>query len=99
MTLDKILMAEYELPEENINDVAEQLTGLGERSSGGEKVEYTEFQRAVRNAGYSAKQVIGILYARNQYAQLIESLASTPPEVGEIIGRVRKYRETGKTEE
>ena len=91
----ELWMAKWDLSEDDIKRSHKNVKSAIDKLRGTQKVDYSLLELRIRDGKRfdvpTAQAIIGILYARGEFVEVIDSLDYVPGEVKEYIEAAKKY--------
>ena len=91
----ELWMAKWDLSEDDIKRSHKNVKSAIDKLRGTQKVDYSLLELRIRDGKRfdvpTAQAIIGILYARGEFVEVIDSLDYVPGEVNEYIEAAKKY--------
>ncbi len=99
----ELWMAKWNLSEDDIKRSIKNINNAVRKLRGDQKMDYSLLELRIRDGKRfdtaTAQAIIGILYARDEFVDLIESLDYVPGEVSRYIQATKKYYQPVKRED
>lgn len=99
----ELWMAKWDLSEDDIKRSHKNVKSAVDKLRDNQKMDYSLLELRIRDGKRfdvpTAQAIIGILYARGEFVQVIESLDFVPAEVARYIEASRKYYQPVRVEE
>lgn len=99
----ELWMAKWDLSEDDIKRSIKNVKTAVDRLRGDQKMDYSLLELRIRDGKRfdvpTAQAIIGILYARGEFVEIIELLDFTPAEVSRYIQAAKKYYQPVRVEE
>ena len=96
-------MAKWDLSEDDIKRSSKNVKSAVDKLRDTQKMDYSLDELRIRDGKRfdipTAQAIMGILYARGEFMEIIESLDFVPAEVTRYIQAARKYYQPAKVEE
>lgn len=86
MTIEEQLWAKAKIAESEFEKITDALLAINEKN--GERTRYHDFEKAIRDFGYSestAKVIIGLCAAKGMFLETVESWENIPIELKDIL--------------
>jgi len=99
----ELWMAKWDLSEDDIKRSHKNVKSAVDKLRDNQKMDYSLLELRIRDGKRfdvpTAQAIMGILYARGEFVQVIESLDFVPAEVARYIEASRKYYQPVRVEE